>query len=272
MKRPAGRQVVERLGERWSKAEKEAAVWKTCADAAACGHLLVDLTTIQLTRLTPLLCLSPDSLPILPDPLPSDLESSDIQAEFPPQVADVEEEQAGKPTDVLSTFDDSHLNEKQRDHFLRNVRAVEAVLNGATLREAAAAVGMGRSTLSRLVQRTVEFGQVACVPHATYRRERELHPAFQQTIRLLYSRPTKLSLRAKALACGTQACCFTPPPGYGNGHRASFLRSGEEVHSDVQPGAENTPGAWGGERNPARTAVSSLLRPLHTCACPADPG
>ncbi len=191
-------EVVERLGERWSPAEKEAAVWKTCADAAACGHLLVDLTTIQLTRLTPLLCLSPDSLPILPDPLPSDLESSDIQAEFPPQVADVEEEQAGKPPDVLSTFDDSHLNEKQRDHFLRNVRAVEAVLNGATLREAAAAVGMGRSTLSRLVQRTVEFGQVACVPHATYRRERELHPAFQQTIRLLYSRPTKLSMRAIA--------------------------------------------------------------------------
>src|SRR6266446_10354426 len=62
--------------------------------------------------------------------------------------------------------------------------------------EAAEAAGMGRSTLGRLVQRTVEFGQVACVPHATYHRAQELHPAFQQTIRLLYSRPTKLSIQA----------------------------------------------------------------------------
>ena len=66
-------EIVERLGERWSKAEKEAAAWKRCADAAACGHLLVDLTTIQLTRFTPLICLPPDSPPILPDPLPSAL-------------------------------------------------------------------------------------------------------------------------------------------------------------------------------------------------------
>src|SRR5216684_2634807 len=191
-------EVVERLGERWSPAEKEAAVWKKCADAAACGHLLVDLATIQLTRLTPLICLAPDSPPILPDPLPSDLESSDMQAEFLPQPVNFEEEKAGKPTDLLSSFDDSFLDEKQREHFLRNLRAVEAVLNGATVREAATAAGMGRSTLGRLVQRTGAFGQLACVPHATYHRERKMHPAFQQVIRLLYSRPTKLSMRAIA--------------------------------------------------------------------------
>ena len=191
-------EVVERLGERWGPSEKEAAVWKKCADAAACGHLLVDLANIPLTRLTPFICLSPDSPPIFPDPLPSDLESSNMQAELPSQLTDFEEEQAGKPTDLLSTFDDSLLDEKQREHFLRNLRAVEAVLNGTTVREAAAAAGMGRSTLGRLVQRTVEFGQLACVPHATYRRERKMHPAFQQAIRLLYSRPTKLSMRAIA--------------------------------------------------------------------------
>src|SRR5256885_14931070 len=189
-------EVVQRLGERWSPAEKEAAVWKKCADAAACGHLLVDLANTQLTRLTPFICLSPDSPPILPDPLPSDLESSDMQAEFLSQPGNFEAEKAGKPTDLLSTFDDSFLDEKQREHFLRNLRAVEAVLNGATVREAATAAGMGRSTLGRLVQRTVEFRQLACVPQATYHRERQVHPAFQQTIRLLYSRPTKLSMRA----------------------------------------------------------------------------
>src|SRR6266478_5164400 len=188
-------EVVERLGERWSPAEKEAAVWKRCADAAAHGHLVVDLANVQLTRLAPLICLPPDSPPILPDPLPSHLESSTHQEDSHPLDASVPEENDGKP-DLLSTFDDSFLDEKQRKRFLRNMRAVEAVSNGATVREAAAAAGMGRSTLGRLVQRTVEFGQVACVPRATYHREREVHPAFQQTIRLLYSRPTKLSIQA----------------------------------------------------------------------------
>ena len=191
-------EVVERLGERWGPSEKEAAVWKRCADAAACGHLLVDLANIQLTRLTPLLCLAPDFPPLLPDPLPSDLEDSEWRAEFVASSDEVSEKQGGKPTDGLVTFDDSLLNEKQREHFLRNVQAVEAVLNGAALREAAEAAGMGRSTLGRLVHRTVEFGQVACIPHATYHRERKMHPAFQQAIRLLYSRPTKLSMRAIA--------------------------------------------------------------------------
>src|SRR3989440_4323342 len=99
-------EVVERLGERWSPAEKEAAVWKRCADAAACGHLLVDLASIQLTRLIPFICLAPDFSPILPDPLPSVLESSDGLTASKASPVDGEEEQAGKPTDGLSTFDD----------------------------------------------------------------------------------------------------------------------------------------------------------------------
>jgi transposase len=189
-------EIVERLGERWSPAEKEAAAWKRCADAAACGHLLVDLANVQLTRFTPLICLPPDSPPILPDPLPSHLESFDHSQTSHSPVAGFPEENDEKPPDQLSTFDASGLNEKQREIFLRNLHAVEAVLNGATQREAAEAAGMGRSTLSRLVQRTVTFGQIACVPHATYHRERQLHPAFQQAIRLLYSRPTKLSIQA----------------------------------------------------------------------------
>jgi hypothetical protein len=216
-------EIVARLGERWSQAEKEAAVWKTCADAAACGHLLVDLAQIQLTRLTPLICLAPDFSPILPDPLPSVLESSDGLTASKASPVDGEEEQAGKPTDGLSTFDDSRLDEKQREHFLRKMRAVEAVLNGTLLREAAATAGMGCSTLSRLVHRTVIYGQVACIPHATYHRERKMHPAFQQAIRLLYSRPTKLSLRAKALACRTQTCRIPLTAGDWKSYLASNL-------------------------------------------------
>src|SRR5207248_3194096 len=125
-------EVVERLGERWSEAEKEAAVWKRCTDAAACGHLLVDLANVQLTRLTPLICLAPDSSPILPDPLPSHLESLEYAETSHSSVTGFPGEQDGEPLDQLSSFDDSHLDEKQRAVFLRNLHAVEAVLNGAT--------------------------------------------------------------------------------------------------------------------------------------------
>ncbi len=191
-------EVIERLGERWPQAEKEAAVWKRCADAAACGHLLVDLANVQLSKLTPLICLPPDSPPILPDPLPSHLESGEMRTSPPSSSAGSEAGEEDQRAGLLSTFDASVLDEEQRGRFLRNLRAVEAVLAGTTIRDAAQAEGLGRSTLGRLVQRTRQLGQIACVPHATYSRERAFHPAFQEAIRLLYSRPTRLSLRAIA--------------------------------------------------------------------------
>ena len=188
-------EVVERLGERWPQAEREAAIWKRCADAAARGHLLVDLASVSLTRLTPLICLSPDSPPILPDPLPEDVVSSETPAAPSPEEVEPEDDQR---VNIISTFDASILSHAQRDRFLHNLRAVEAVLAGAQLRETARAEGMALSTLGRLVQRTRELGEIACVPYATYSRERALHPAFQDAIRLLYTRPTRLSMRAIA--------------------------------------------------------------------------
>ncbi len=55
---------------------------------------------------------------------------------------------------------------------------------------------IAHSTLSRLVQRARTLGVRACVPYATYTREREMHPAFQEVIRRLYLLPTKWSLTA----------------------------------------------------------------------------
>jgi hypothetical protein len=81
---------------------------------------LVDLANAQLTRLTPLICLAPDSLPILPDPLPSHLESSTHQEDSPCLKASVPEETDGK-SDLLSTFDDSFLDEKQRERASRAI-------------------------------------------------------------------------------------------------------------------------------------------------------
>ena len=185
-------EVIERLGERWSPAEREAAVWKWCADAAARGHLLVDLASVSLSRLTPLMYLAAESPPILPDLLPSEL------SESVPVVLEEALDEGGTPVTLTATFDDSTLAAPVRERFLRNLRAVEAVVAGATVVEAAREHQLARSTLSRLVQRTRTLGVLACVPHATYSRERALHPAFQDVIRRLYLLPTKLSMTAIA--------------------------------------------------------------------------
>jgi hypothetical protein len=185
-------ELVERLGERWPQAEREAAVWKHCAESAARGHLLVDLTSVSLTRLTPLICLPSDSMPILPDPLPSEL--SESRSSFPEEVQDERDQRENQ----LTTFDDSTLEGPVRERFLRNVRAVEQVLAGSSAGEVAQETQIARSTLLRLVQRTRTLGVRACVPYATYSREREMHPAFQEVIRRLYQLPTKLSLTAIA--------------------------------------------------------------------------
>jgi len=192
---PAGevacvQEVVERLGERWSPTEREAAVWKVVADSAVQGHLLVDLASVSLSRLTPLICLASDAPPILPDPLPSEL--SESVTVLPEETL----EEGDKPVNLSSTFDDSILEAPVREHFLRNLRAVEAVLAGAPIVDAAREHQIARSTLSRLVQRTRTLGVLACVPHGTYSRERDLHPAFQEVIRQLYLLPTKLSMTA----------------------------------------------------------------------------
>ncbi len=189
-------ELVERLGERWPEAEREAAIWKRCADAATQGHLLVDLASVSLNRLTPLMCLSPDSALILPDPLPQDVTESSESARLREQ-EEAEPEPSPRQS-ILSTFDASTLPDSQRERFLRNLRAVEAVLAGATVVETAQETGVACSTLSRLVRRTRELGALACVPYATYSRERALHPAFQEVIHLLYTRPSRLSLRAIA--------------------------------------------------------------------------
>ena len=94
------------------------------------------------------------------------------------------------------TFDASRLPAPQREQFHRNLRAVSQVLAGATQTSVAAKEGIPRSTLGRLVRRTRERGQIACVPHGSYRRATQLHPAFQECIRRLFLLPTRLSMTA----------------------------------------------------------------------------
>jgi hypothetical protein len=72
------------------------------------------------------------------------------------------------------------------------------VLAGAQQTIVAAELGIPRSTLGRLVRRTRELGQIACVPLGTYVRKTTMHPAFQECIRRLYLLPTRLSMAAIA--------------------------------------------------------------------------
>ncbi len=184
-------EVVSRFGQRWPIALVEAAIWKVVGDSAAQGHLLIDLERFTLDRKLPLGLLPPDATPLVPDPLPDTLEA----------LAPVVEERTAPPE--LSgavppgpTFDASTLPEKQREHFHRNLRAVEQVLAGAHQTSIAKESGIPRSTLGRLVRRTRELGQIACVPLGSYARKTTMHPAFAECIRRLYVLPTRLTMTA----------------------------------------------------------------------------
>jgi len=181
-------EVVPRLEDRWSATLVEAAIWKMMADAAACGHLLVDLTEKHLDRKLPLALLPPDAPPIVPDPLPDTLPYISVAVEPPASPS---------PTVIPGPpFAASSLEDTKREHYLRNLRAVEAVLAGAQVSSTAKASQMAPSTLSRLVQRTRELGAIACVPYGSRTRKLAFHPAFQECIRRLYLLPTRLSIAA----------------------------------------------------------------------------
>jgi transposase len=190
-------ELVQRFGKRWSEAEVEAAVWKLVGDAAASGRLLVDLTEVELSRGTPLAMLEPESPPILPDPLPSSLEEVAFDSPSPELSSEgdvILDPRVGIPG---PTFDASVLpTTEEQILFNRHLAAVTAVLAGMGTSRVAHAYDMGKSTLSRLVRRTKELGQIACVPYGTYHRERALHPELQQLIRKLYTQPIRPSVMA----------------------------------------------------------------------------
>jgi transposase len=183
-------EVESRLTGKFPTNLVEATIWKVVGDSAAQGHLLIDLEQFTLSRSLPLALRPPDAPVLVPSPLPDTLEP-------PPNM---------QPMTIISrdpspivpgpTFDASRLDSPQREQFHRNLRAVEQVLAGATQTSVAEKEGIPRSTLGRLVRLTREKGQIACVPHGSYRRSTSLHPAFQGCIRRLFGLPTRLSMTA----------------------------------------------------------------------------
>ncbi len=191
-------ELVQRFGSHWSEAEVEAAVWKLAGDAAAEGRLLIDLAEVELSRATLLALLAPDTPPILPELLPSELLALVEDDAFSPREAEAEDLVLDPQLGITSpTFDASTLATTQEQaHFHRNLAAVTAVLAGMGVCGAARAYEMATSTLSRLVRRTKLLGQIACVPYATYHRDRALHPDFLPLIRKLYMQPFRPTVMA----------------------------------------------------------------------------
>ena len=182
-------EVATRLSHQFPVDLVEATIWKVVGEAAAQGHLLVDLEQFTLSRHLPLGLLPPDAPPLVPSPLPDTL---------------LPEPEASQPAVSLQTaplipgptFDASTFPEPVREQFHRNLRAVELVLAGATQTSVSIQEGIPRSTLGRLVRRTRQLGQIACVPHGSYRGVTQLHPAFAECIRRLFLLPTRLSMTA----------------------------------------------------------------------------
>src|SRR6266571_4014485 len=183
-------EVASRLSHQFPVDLVEAAIWKVVGDSAAQGHLLLDLEQFTLSRILPLALLHPSAPVLVPSPLPDTLlPERDTQ----PKISISRKVTALVPG---PTFDASTLPEPQREQFHRNLRAVELVLAGATQSSVAEKESIPRSTLGRLVRRTRQLGQIACVPRGSYQRTSTLHPAFAECIRWLFLLPTRLSMTA----------------------------------------------------------------------------
>jgi len=183
-------EVESRLEHQFPAHLVEAAIWKVVGDSAAQGHLLVDLEQFTLSRSLPLALLHPSAPSLVPDPLPDTLLP---ELDTQPKTSISREMTALVPG---PTFDASTLPEPQRELFHRNLRAVSQVLAGATQSSVSIQEGIPRSTLGRLVRRTRQLGQIACVPRGSYRRASTIHPAFAECIRRLFLLPTRLSMTA----------------------------------------------------------------------------
>jgi hypothetical protein len=190
------KEFVKLLGSRWSEDEVEAAVWKIVGDAAAEGRLLVNLTEVELSLSTPLAILDPTAPPVLPDPLPSSLEADEQDGQ--PLSASGGSD---TPLEVWSiipgpTIDTSDMAEEERKKFNNKLTAATRVLSGEPLRQVAKDCSMSAPTLSRLVKRVAEIGQIACVSYGEYHREPQLRPEFQALIRKLYTQPLRPTIKA----------------------------------------------------------------------------
>ena len=110
-------EIESRLAGKWPESLVEAAIWKVAGDSAAAGHLLVDLEQHTLDRKLPLALLPPEAPPLVPHPLPDTLLPE-------PEVLPTATHSSASISLPGPTFDASTLDEKRRNQFHRDLRAM----------------------------------------------------------------------------------------------------------------------------------------------------
>ncbi len=140
------------------------------------------------------------------------------------------------------------------------------MLAGAPQTRVAEESGIPRTTLSRLVRRTKQLGQIACVPLGTYARQTTMYPAFQECIRRLYLLPTRLSMTAihehtemRQVAAQLEASTGKPVklPSYDQVRREVHRLRNDPALVAVREGAKSVPRA----RESAESFVLSIPSP-----------
>jgi len=266
-------EFLQLLGPTFSEVEVEATLWKMVADAAAEGRLLIDLTEVELSRRAPLLLLDKDAAPILPYPLPSTLEGPESTSieQCDPNPDHDERPLQGDGLILGPTFDASALETaEEQTRFHRNLAAVMAVLSGQRLRHTALLHTMAPSTLSRLVHRTQELGQIACVPHGAYHRERALRPEFQELIRKLYTRRMRPTMMAVYEDVGLKRLAEELSKREGTPIQTPTYRQVQYFLSSIAQTAQVAEARSGlkhppRERMSASSFVLSIAYPAHIC-------
>ena len=200
--------IVKDLHASSSKVEVEAALWKMIGDAAASGHLLLNLAEVPLKRATPLALLDPALIPLLPEPLPDSLipvqedsglqdaaghaiQSMGVVADSLGQDDNDTEEDADLLLSAIPELPGKSINSDDllpavRDRFERCRKAVYELLNGAPIRATARKYQIGRTELFRLGHRAREHGETALIPHEVHQGRPLLRHEFRELIRDLY--------------------------------------------------------------------------------------
>ena len=259
-------EIENRLVGRWPANLVEAAIWKLVGDSLAAGHLLVDLKQHTLDRKLLLALLPPNASPLVPDPLPDTLLPEPDAKRFSTFSPSPHVPVPGP------TFDASTLDEKQRERFHRNLRAVEQVLAGALQTKIAEELGIDRSTLSRLVKRTRELGQIACVPHGRYRRAPQLHPAFARVYPSAVSAPDTPDYDRHPRTYGDAPGGDVPLRSNRNNSHASLLQTGSHASQPPQDGAGISGSTRTGKIGSPCARIPSLVCAFHSGTRAADAG
>lgn len=188
------RQITEVLSESWSEDRVEATAWKLAGDAAASGHLLVDLDNVHLDLDTQLMLLDRSEPPILPPPFPDTPHVGDSASQLTAEASEDDEWDLNRIRYFPGfAVDDEVLPPDVAEKFRTNLRAATSVMEGMSFRVAAKEFGIHYGNLHRIVTRAIEIGEIALVPSGQYQRDRRIRPKFEALIRRLYKDLRRLS-------------------------------------------------------------------------------